>query len=231
MSHQREIIRIGLQELSNATETGRRCRVSFAANNNEHWLRCTPTQINMDWPFASPPSENEILQVCFGSGRALCVDAWDMDSYVTFTPAVKDVDALISGIDSTFQDLYDLGADYVLSYKLEDSAPIEERLFEHVRGGSCPVEPLLSTGVLSKEWADTYLELLKEAQQQWQRQPCWPRKLVAAVHIVATELDVRYRAWCSLGRGPRNTTTEQLLNQLRISSELFLRAPTTEHTD
>ena len=111
---------------------------------------------------------------------------------------------------------------------MPDLAPVEQRLFDHVRGERCPFETLLSTGVLSQEWADGYLELLKEAQQRWQHEPCWPRELVAAVHIVSTELDVRYRAWCGFGRGPRNERTERLLNQARISSEFFLLAPVTE---
>jgi len=119
MSQQRDIIRNGLQELSNASESGRNCGVTFEANGKEHWLQCMLTQINMDWPFASPPSESEGLKVCFGSGGPIHIDAWDIDSYVTFTPNVKDVDALIAGIDSTFQNLYDLGADYALNYKVE----------------------------------------------------------------------------------------------------------------
>jgi len=71
----------------------------------------------MDWPFSSPPSENEILKVCFGS--TIEISGWEVDSYVIFRPALNDVDALIVGIDSTFQDLYGLGADYQLSYRIE----------------------------------------------------------------------------------------------------------------
>ena len=120
MSQQRDIIRKGLQELSDTSESGRNCWVTFEANGNEHWLQCTPTQINMDWPFSSPPGENEDFKTCFSPGRPLKIDAWDIDSYVTFTLSLPDVDSLVSGIDSTFQDVYGLGPDYSLAYKIED---------------------------------------------------------------------------------------------------------------
>ena len=121
MSRQRDIIQDGLQDLSNAAAGGRNCWVTFEANGKEHWLQCTPTQINMDWPFSSPPSESEGLKACFGAGHQIHIDTWDPDSYVTFTPTVRDVDSLIAGIESTFQDLYGLGADYVLTYEIEDA--------------------------------------------------------------------------------------------------------------
>jgi hypothetical protein len=111
---------------------------------------------------------------------------------------------------------------------MPDAAPVETRLVEHIRGERCPFEVLLSTGVLPQEWAQDYLTLLKEAQQRWQQEPRWPKELVAAVHIASTELDVRYRAWCGFGRGPRNEKTERLLNEVRISSEFFLLSPVTE---
>jgi len=117
MSQQRDIIRNGLQELSKASESEPDCWVTFEANGSEHWLQCTPTRINMDWPFSSPPAESKNLQECFG--RPIHIDAWEADTYVTFTPTVRDVEALVAGIDSVFQDLYDLGADYALDYKIE----------------------------------------------------------------------------------------------------------------
>ena len=75
----------------------------------------------MDWPFSSPPSESENLKVCFGAGRPIQIQAWEIDSYVTFTPTICDLDALIVGIDSTFQDLYSLGPEYALTCKVEDA--------------------------------------------------------------------------------------------------------------
>jgi hypothetical protein len=117
MSQQRDIIRNGLQELSNASESAPDCWVTFQANGNEHWLQCTPARINMDWPFSYSPAESKRLTECFG--RSVKIDAWQADTYVTFTPAVRDVEALIAGINSVFQDLYELGADYVLDYRIE----------------------------------------------------------------------------------------------------------------
>jgi hypothetical protein len=72
----------------------------------------------MDWPFASPPSESEILKACLGFGRPIQVDAWDIDLYVTLTPCVQEVDSLVAAINSTFQNLYSLGDEYALTYKL-----------------------------------------------------------------------------------------------------------------
>ena len=121
MSQNRNIIRNGLQELSNASESGPDCWVTFEANGKEHWLQCTLTQIRMDWPFSSPPAESENLKACFGSDGPVQIHGWSVDTSVAFTPAVKDVDALICGIDSTFQDLYGLGPDYALTYKVENT--------------------------------------------------------------------------------------------------------------
>lgn len=122
MHGHRDIIRAGLQELAAANQPGRACWVTFDVNNGEHWLQCTPTEINMDWPFSSPPSESENLKVCFGRGGAIDIRAWDTDSYVTFIPADKDIETLIAGIHSTFQDLYEIGPDYTLTYKIEKVA-------------------------------------------------------------------------------------------------------------
>jgi hypothetical protein len=111
---------------------------------------------------------------------------------------------------------------------MKDSTSIESRLFNRVRGERCPLEALLSTGVLAREWAQRCWELLAEAKQRRQHESCWPRELVAAVHLVSIELDSRYRAWCSFERGPRNETTERLLAAVRIASEFFLLSPITE---
>ena len=120
MGQNREIILQGLQELSNARQSAPDAWVTFEANGNEHWLQCLVTQLNMDWPFSSAPTENENLKVCFGSGGLIEVHDWKADSHVTFTPAVKDVDSLVRGIDSAFEDLFDLGEDYTLSYRIEN---------------------------------------------------------------------------------------------------------------
>lgn len=119
MTLHRAIILNGLQELSNASDSGRDCWVTFEANGHEHWLQCTPTQINMDWPFGSAPADNPMLKACFGDGLRLA--AWEADSYCTLFPANQEVDSLIAGIDRVFQELYGLGAKYTLTYKLEEA--------------------------------------------------------------------------------------------------------------
>ena len=73
----------------------------------------------MDWPFASPPAENEKFKATFGGG--LQISEWKADSHVTFVPGCRDVDALIDGIESAFQDLYELGPDFSLRYYLSDT--------------------------------------------------------------------------------------------------------------
>lgn len=118
MSQNRNIIFEGLQELSDARQSSPDAWVTFEANGNEHWLQCMVTQLNMDWPFSSAPTENENLTVCFG--RPIQVHHWKADSHVTFTPALKDVDSLVVGIDSAFEDLFGLGGAYELSYKIEN---------------------------------------------------------------------------------------------------------------
>jgi hypothetical protein len=119
VSLQRAIILDGLQQLSNATQFGRDGCVTFEANRHEHWLQCTPTQIKMDWPFASPPAENQKLKLCFG--KSVHIGAWEPDAFVMLIPAIQEVDSLVAGIDSVFQDLYGLDADYALTYKVEDA--------------------------------------------------------------------------------------------------------------
>jgi hypothetical protein len=113
------IIFNGLQELSNESATGRNCWVTFDANSMEHWFQCTPTLLRVDWPFSSRPTENEFLKQRFGSGQPLQIHSWQPDSYVTFTPSLPDVDSLVAAIDDTFRELYGLGDNYVIAYKLE----------------------------------------------------------------------------------------------------------------
>ena len=119
MHQQHDIIRRGLQELSNATQSGQNWCVTFEANGREHWLRCTPTHIIMDWPFSSPPAESDSLKQCFGFGGPIHIEDWGVDSHVTFTPTARDVEELIDGIARTFRVQYGLGAGYTLTFKLE----------------------------------------------------------------------------------------------------------------
>jgi hypothetical protein len=99
---------------------------------------------------------------------------------------------------------------------------IESRLYEHVLGEGSPHQALLSKGVLSDEWTDIYLRLLKEAVQKFEGQDSLPRDIVAAVHFASWYLNIRYDAWKSFERGPRNEQTERNLGRLRTPSEFLL---------
>jgi hypothetical protein len=122
MRQQRETIWNGLQDLSNATAAGGECWVTFMANGNEHWVQCTPDRVRMDWPFSTSPDQNAGLKACFGSGGELAIDAWEVDSYVTFVPVLKTADALVAAIDSAFCDLYGLGPSYTVRYAVEGAS-------------------------------------------------------------------------------------------------------------
>ena len=119
---QRGVILSGLQELSNAADAGRNCWVTFDANSMEHWVQCTPLLMRIDWPFSSGPLENEFLKERFGSGEPVQIHSWQADSYVTFTPKLGDVAALVEAINDTFRELYGLGNEYVIRFKIEDEA-------------------------------------------------------------------------------------------------------------
>ena len=99
---------------------------------------------------------------------------------------------------------------------------IESRLYEYVFGAGSPHTALLSTGVLTDEWTDAYLRLLQEAVQKFEGQDSLPRDIVAAVHFASWYLPIRYEAWNSFGRGPRNQQTERNLGRLRTPSEFLL---------
>jgi hypothetical protein len=99
---------------------------------------------------------------------------------------------------------------------------IESRMYEHVLGGDSPHPALLSTGVLTDEWTDAYLRLLQEAVQTFEGQDSLPRDIVAAVHFASWYLPIRYEAWKSFERGPRNQQTERNLGRLRTPSEFLL---------
>src|ERR1043166_3056514 len=98
---------------------------------------------------------------------------------------------------------------------------IESRIYEHVLGEGQPSNLLWTTGVLSNEWTDEYLRLLKEAGERCEGQDYLPRKLVAAVHVASWYLNLRYDAWRS-EKGKRNEQTEVNLARLRTPSERLL---------
>jgi hypothetical protein len=99
---------------------------------------------------------------------------------------------------------------------------IESRLYEHVLGDGSPHPALLSSGVLSDEWTETYLRLLKEAVQKCEGQDSLPRDIVAAVHFASWYLNIRYDAWRGFEKGRRNEQTERNLGRLRTPSEFLL---------
>jgi hypothetical protein len=99
---------------------------------------------------------------------------------------------------------------------------IESRIYEHVFGAAHPGTVLLNTGVLSTEWTDTYLMLLKEAVQTFEGQDSLPRKIVAAVHFASWYLNIRYKAWQDFEKGKHNHQTDANLARIRTPSEYFL---------
>ncbi len=99
---------------------------------------------------------------------------------------------------------------------------IESLLYEHVLGNGSPHPTLLSTGVLSDGWTDTYLQLLKEVVEGYEGRDSLPRDVVAAVHFASFYLNIRYDAWREIKGGQRNVQTERNLGRLRIPSEFLL---------
>jgi len=97
---------------------------------------------------------------------------------------------------------------------------IADRLRDHVFGENGPTRLLLNEGRLPTGWAAEYLDLLRDAAEQWQHRPLWPRELVAAIHFTSWYLNLRYDAWCATN--DRNENTERELASLQSSSELFL---------
>ena len=101
---------------------------------------------------------------------------------------------------------------------------VEARLYELVVGKGSPMPVLLNTGVLSPDWVDAYLALLKEAEREWKPQACWPRELVTAIHVASWYLHIRYEAWSGFEK-KKNDATERLLGRIRFHSESFLLSP------
>ena len=119
MIEHRQLISRGLEEFLKRLQA-RDCWITFEANGNEHWLQCARGQINMDWPFSHAP-ESQQLQEYFGALAPFEVVDWDTDMYATINIGKSETEALAPAIDRVFRDIYDLGPDYVLSYKLEDA--------------------------------------------------------------------------------------------------------------
>lgn len=98
---------------------------------------------------------------------------------------------------------------------------IADRLFNHVFGSGEPTALLMDNGRLPSDWASTYLQLLREASEEWHDQPLWPRQLVSAVHFASWYLQMRYDVWRQR-TGSRDDATEKSLAAIRSPSEIFL---------
>ncbi len=105
---------------------------------------------------------------------------------------------------------------------MPDPKPIGLQLYEHVFGEREPTVALLNTGVLSDEWTDTYLRLLKEASQAHEGQSYLPREIVAAVHFASWYLNIRYNAWRAFHHKRIKLKTEENLARVRTPSEQLL---------
>jgi hypothetical protein len=118
MGKNRQLICAGLAEFAERLERGE-CWVTFEANSGEHWLQCARGVINMDWPFAEIPTPEQ-LQNYFGSLAPFELEACDSDLYATVKIGTNEAERIAAAIDGIFEELYELGADYKLSYKVED---------------------------------------------------------------------------------------------------------------
>jgi hypothetical protein len=119
MDENRQMICSGLAEFAERLER-RKCWVTFEANGGEHWLQYAEGVINMDWPFAETP-DPEQLQNYFGSLAPFKLEACDSDLYATIKVGTNDAERIAVAIGGIFEELYELGADYELSYKVEDA--------------------------------------------------------------------------------------------------------------
>ncbi len=73
----------------------------------------------MDWPFAEAPEPSQLKKHLAALGSFEIV-AWDFDLYVTINLTAPRQDALALTIGLIFRELYGLGAEYKLSYELEE---------------------------------------------------------------------------------------------------------------
>ena len=106
---------------------------------------------------------------------------------------------------------------------------IVDELYNHCIAKNNPSSVILENGRFPVGWFDKYLKLLEEANQLWQPESCWPKKLVAAIHFTSFYLEIRYKAWCKF-HGDRNTQTEDFLAKIRVRSEFFLLNTLMEDT-
>ena len=102
-----------------------------------------------------------------------------------------------------------------------DGRSISSMIADHVFGAGAPCGSLLDKGEFPTGWAIEYLRLLSIAQEEWAKEPAWPKELVASVHFASWYLNLRYEVWRS-NTGRQNPQTEKDLASLRSPSEIFL---------
>jgi hypothetical protein len=118
MDKNRQLICAGLAEFAERLERGKGW-VTFEANGGEHWLQYARGVINMDWPFAATPVPEQ-LQKYFGSLAPFELEACDRDLYATIKIGTDDAERIAAAIGGIFEELYELGVDYELTFKVED---------------------------------------------------------------------------------------------------------------
>lgn len=93
--------------------------ITFEANGDEHWLQYSRGQLNLDWPFAQAPEPLQLKKYLAALGQFEVV-AWDKDLYATINIGEPRVEVMALTIGLIFRELYGLGTDYQLTYKLEE---------------------------------------------------------------------------------------------------------------
>jgi hypothetical protein len=118
MTEHHQLILRGLREFAERLRSGH-CWVTYEANGKEHWLQYAHKQVNMDWPFSRAPDMGR-MQEYFGALGPIELVGWDSDLYATINLANPEIEALALAIGQVFRDLYELGSEYELTYKIEN---------------------------------------------------------------------------------------------------------------
>lgn len=119
MPESRELILRGLREFREFVEkVDPEGWITFSANEDEHWIQCLARQINMDWPFSNAPEPQQLIEY-FPDSAPIEIVAWDIDLYVTFNIGETTDESLVLAVLRVFQELYELGPEFELTYKVE----------------------------------------------------------------------------------------------------------------
>jgi hypothetical protein len=102
---------------------------------------------------------------------------------------------------------------------MKDTTSIETRLRDLVRGTGCP--HIQNTGILSNEWTNAYLQLLDEAVEAFDGEPCLPREIVLDDYLVRLRFGGAYEEWLFNG-GASNEQTALNVNRVQGQSGSFL---------